>query len=59
MECQTVIEAVLDQLFEIFTLERLLVVMGIVTVAGLVICVGSTYFVVNKLVTLGKDELYY
>lgn len=47
------------QLFEIFTLERLLFVMGIVTVAGLVICVGSTYFVVNKLVTLGKDELYY
>ena len=47
------------QLFEIFTLERLLIVMGIVTVAGLVICVGSTYFVVNKLVTLGKDELYY
>lgn len=42
-----------------FTLERLLIVMGIVTVAGLVICVGSTYFVVNKLVTLGKDELYY
>ena len=47
------------QLFEIFKLERLLIVMGIVTVAGLVICVGSTYFVVNKLVTLGKDELYY
>lgn len=47
------------QLFEIFTLERLLIVMGIVTVAGLVICVGSTYFVVNKLVSLGKDELYY
>ena len=47
------------QLFEIFTLERLLIVTGIVTVAGLVICVGSTYFVVNKLVSLGKDELYY
>lgn len=47
------------QLFEIFTLERLLIVMGIVTVAGLVICVGSTYFVVNKLIALGKDELYY
>jgi hypothetical protein len=34
-------------------------VMGIVLVSGLVICVVSTYFVVGKLVTLKKDELYY
>ena len=47
------------QLFEIFRLELLLLVMGIVLVSGLVICVVSTYFVVGKLVTLKKDELYY
>lgn len=47
------------QLFEIFSKEALIVVMGIVVVAGLLICVISTYFVVNKLVSLKKDELYY
>lgn len=48
-----------QQLFEIFRLELLLVVMGIVLVSGLVICLTSTYFVVGKLVSLKKDELYY
>ena len=47
------------QLFEIFRLDLLLVVMGIVVAAGLVICVTSTWLVVNKLVSLKKDELYY
>lgn len=47
------------QLFEIFRLELLLTVMGIVLVSGLVICLSSTWFVVNKLVSLKKDELYY
>lgn len=47
------------QLFEIFRLELLLMVMGIVLVSGLVICLTSTWFVVNKLVSLKKDELYY
>ena len=47
------------QLFEVFRLELLLLVMGIVLVSGLVICVVSTYFVVGKLVSLKKDELYY
>jgi len=47
------------QLFEVFRLDLLLMVIGIVIVAGLVICVLSTYFVVGKLVSLSKDELYY
>jgi cell division transport system permease protein len=47
------------QLFEVFRLELLLLVVGIVIVSGLVICVASTYFVVGKLVSLKKDELYY
>ena len=47
------------QLFEIFSKEVLIVVMIIVVAAGLLICVISTYFVVNKLVSLEKDELYY
>ena len=47
------------QLFDIFTLDKLLIVMAIVVVSGLAICVLSTYRVVNKLVSLSKDELYY
>ena len=48
-----------EQLFEVFRLELLLLVAGIVLASGLVICVTSTYFVVGKLVSLKKDELYY
>ena len=33
--------------------------MGVVVASGLIICVISTWFVVNKLVSLDKDELYY
>lgn len=47
------------QLFEIFRMELLLLVMGIVLVSGLAICLISTYFVVNKLISLHKEELYY
>ena len=48
-----------EQLFVVFRLELLLSVVGIVLLSGLVICVVSTYFVVGKLVSLKKDELYY
>lgn len=47
------------QLFEVFRLELLLVVMGIVLASGVIICFVSTYFVVGKLVGLSKDDLYY
>lgn len=53
------IRAQFSQLFDVFTPGGLVAVMGIVTGAGLAICVASTYFVVNKLVSLSKDELYY
>lgn len=46
------------QLFEIFTIDLLIEVMGIVVAFGLVICVLSTYFVVDRLVGMGKEELY-
>lgn len=48
-----------EQLFEIFRADLLLAVIGIVIAAGLLICLLSTWFVVNKLVSLKKDELYY
>ena len=48
-----------EQLFEVFRLELLLVVMGIVIASGVTMCLLSTWLVVNKLVALKKDELYY
>ncbi len=47
------------QLFELFKLDMLLTVMGIVVASGLMICLLSTYFVVNKLISMRKDDLYY
>lgn len=47
------------QLVAVFSQEAVLIVLGIVLAAGLLICVTSTFFVVNKLVSLNKDELYY
>ncbi len=54
-----VIRSGFSQLFEIFRADLLLIVMGIILFCGLAICLVSTYFVVNKLVSLRKDELYY
>ena len=46
-------------LFEVFSAQTQLIVMGIIVVSGVLICVLSTFFVVNRLVSLSKDELYY
>ena len=48
-----------EQMFQIFQLRMLLLTIGIVIASGVVICVVSTYFVVNKLVSLKRGELYY
>jgi len=48
-----------SQLFMIFRLDLLLVVMGIMIASGIVICLIATYFGVNRLVSLSNDELYY
>ena len=48
-----------SMLFTLFRLDMLLLTMGIVVVSGVVICVVSTYFVVGRLVSLDKSELYY
>ena len=47
------------QLFSVFDAKSLLLVALMVVVCGIVICTLSTYFVVNKLVSLDKDRLYY
>ena len=47
------------RLMGLLSTDMLIMVMAIVFVSGLLICVVSTYFVVNKLVALKKDQLYY
>lgn len=47
------------QLFSVFDTRSMLIVAGVVVACGVLICVVSTYFVVNKLVSLDKDQLYY
>lgn len=53
-----VIKREFAQMFEIFSLETLLTVMGTVVLCGVAICAASTYFIVGRLVSLSKDELY-
>ncbi len=47
------------QLFDVFQPKLLLIVLSSTVVLGVFICVICTYFVVNKLVSLTNDELYY
>lgn len=47
------------ELFEIFNILTLAEATGIIFVCGVLICVLSTYFVVGRLVSANKDELYY
>lgn len=48
-----------SQLFAIFDKWMLPAVMALMVVCGVLICVVSTYFVVNKLVAMTKDDLYF
>lgn len=47
------------QLFDIFDRSVQLEVMGFVLVVGVLICLVSTFFIVNRLISLRKAELYY
>ena len=47
------------QLFDVFQPKLLMIVLSGTVALGVMICVVSTYFVVNKLVSLTNDELYY
>lgn len=47
------------QVFSVFDTKSLAIVAGVVVACGVLICVISTFFVVNRLVSLRKDQLYY
>lgn len=47
------------ELFTVFKIEQLMSVMGIVVAAGIGLCCLVTFGVVNHLVTIKKEELYY
>ena len=46
------------QLFKIFTLDSLLLTMGVMVVVGLGVATLSTFIVVNRLVGYNRDQLY-
>lgn len=48
-----------SQIFMIFDINALVIVLFGVIMLGVLICVVCTYFVVNRLVGLTNDELYY
>lgn len=47
------------ELASLVDLRQMLYVCGFVVVCGVLLCVISTFFVVNKLVAASKDDLYY
>lgn len=47
------------QLFTIFEMELIAAVLGGIVVLGAFICLVCTFFVVNRMVSLTNDELYY
>ncbi len=49
----------LPQLFLIFNQNLILIVLAAVIVSGVLICLISTFFVVNKLVSVSSDKIYY
>lgn len=48
-----------SQLFGVLSREQLGIVIGTVVLSGVLICLVSTYFIVGRLVSLPKNELYY
>ncbi len=47
------------QMFAIFEMELIALVLGGIVVLGAFICLVCTFFVVNRMVSLTNDELYY
>ena len=47
-----------QQLFQIFSLDALLVTMGVIVASGILICLVSTWVVVGRLVGFNRDQLY-
>ena len=47
------------QLFQVFSLPLLLQVFAVILLCGLTLCMLSTFLVVNRLVRINKDDLYY
>ena len=47
------------RLMSIFTAQGLIIAGAVVAACGVAICLLSSYFVVGRLITLNKDDLYY
>ncbi|MEA5005542.1 MAG: permease-like cell division protein FtsX [Rikenellaceae bacterium] len=54
-----VVKRDINQLFVIFDMRLIALVLAGVILAGIIICVISTWIVVNKLLSVSADEIYY
>jgi cell division transport system permease protein len=54
-----VVKRDINQLFVIFDMKLIALVLVGVILAGIIICVISTWIVVNKLLSVSADEMYY
>ena len=48
-----------SQMFEIFDTMNVVYVLGGIILCGVLLCVVSTYFVVNKMIVMNKDKMYF
>lgn len=53
------IKSEFELMFTVFRLSELLSVMSIMLAVGIVLCVGTSFAVVSKLINLRKEELYF
>ena len=49
----------LPELFEILDKKMVFAVFAAVPVAGILLCVISTYFISNRLISMSGDDIYY
>ncbi len=54
-----VIKRDLPELFEILDLKLIAAVLAAVPVTGILLCVVSTFFIANRLVSMSGDDIYY
>lgn len=54
-----VIQRDLPDLYSLFDIKLLYLLFGVIFITGVALCVISTFFIVNRLVSMAKDDMYY
>lgn len=54
-----VIQRDLPDLYSLFDVKLIYLLFGVIFITGVALCVLSTFFIVNRLVSMAKDDMYY